>query len=303
MNTRLPHWLAQHVAAVRVVLVLTVLTGLVYPLAMTAAAQVRGLSSKAEGSRITGPDGSPAGSSLIGQSFTDADGNPLKQYFQSRPSNAGTGYDAGASGAGSQGPESVVDTLPTGDDPTTGKASLLTQVCSRSKAVADLEGVDGARPFCTDDGVGATLGVFHDGGTSGTVTRVVSLNQACPALPFLTTYKGVAVECAKPGEDYSRAVTVPVRGDAPGHSEVPADAVTASASGLDPHISPAYADLQVPRISRERGAGADVIRKLVAEHTTGRALGVFGEPAVNVVELNLALDRAHPSNGSKKQGA
>ncbi|MFD3555990.1 potassium-transporting ATPase subunit C [Streptomyces goshikiensis] len=303
MNTRLPHWPAQHLAAFRVVLVLTVLTGLVYPLAMTAAAQVPGLSSKAEGSRITGPDGSRAGSALIGQSFTDAEGNPLKQYFQSRPSNAGTGYDAGASGAGNQGPESVVDTLPTGDDPTTGKASLLTQVCSRSKAVAELEGVNGARPFCTGDGVGATLGVFYEGGTSGAVTRVVSLNQACPVRPFLTTYQGTGVECAKPGEDYSRAVTVPVRGDAPAHPEVPADAVTASASGLDPHISPAYAELQLPRIARERGVDAKGIRTLVDEHTTGRALGVFGEPAVNVVELNLALDRAYPRPDSKKQGA
>ncbi|MFE2715780.1 potassium-transporting ATPase subunit C [Streptomyces mirabilis] len=149
---------------------------------MVAAAHVPGLDGK---SQVTGADGKPAGSSLIGQSFTDAKGNPVKKYFQSRPSNAGTGYDATASGAGNQGPESVVDALD--------KPSLLTLVCGRSKAVGDLEGVDGSRPYCTDDGVGAVLGVFHEGGTSGRITKVVSLDQACPAQPFLAVYKGVRV--------------------------------------------------------------------------------------------------------------
>ncbi|MFJ6631372.1 potassium-transporting ATPase subunit C [Streptomyces sp. NPDC091376] len=292
--TRIPHWLAQHIAALRVVLVLTLLTGLAYPLAMTAFAQVPGLEGRAEGSRITGADGRPAGSSLIGQSFTDAKGDPLTRYFQSRPSNAGTGYDAAASAAGNQGPESVVDTAD--------KPSLLTLVCGRSKAVGDLEGVDSSRPYCTDDGVGAVLGVFHDGGTSGRVTRVVSLNQPCPARPFLGSYQGVAVECAKDGADYGRAMTVPVRGEAPAHPKVPADAVTASASGLDPHISPAYAELQAPRIARERSVDEAAVRELIARYTTGRALGVLGEPGVNVVELNIALDRTHPVP-SPKQGA
>jgi K+-transporting ATPase ATPase C chain len=75
-------------------------------------------------------------------------------------------------------------------------------------------------------------------------------------------------------------------------SQVPADAVTASASGLDPQISPAYAELQVPRVARENGLGADEVRKLVAENTTGRGLGVLGEPAVNVLQLNLAVAAA-----------
>ncbi|MFD1271463.1 potassium-transporting ATPase subunit C [Streptomyces kaempferi] len=123
--TRIPHWLAQHLAALRVVLVLTLLTGLAYPLAMTAFAQVPGLEGRSE---VTTADGRDAGSSLIGQSFTDAKGKPLKRYFQSRPSNAGTGYDATASGAGNQGPESVVDTA---DRP-----SLLTLVCGRSRRSA-----------------------------------------------------------------------------------------------------------------------------------------------------------------------
>ncbi|WP_367129161.1 potassium-transporting ATPase subunit C [Saccharothrix sp. HUAS TT1] len=73
---------------------------------------------------------------------------------------------------------------------------------------------------------------------------------------------------------------------------VPQDAVTASASGLDPHISAAYAELQVPRVARENGLPEDRVRRLVAEHTDGRAAGVLGEPGVNVTALNRAIEDA-----------
>jgi potassium-transporting ATPase KdpC subunit len=120
------------------------------------------------------------------------------------------------------------------------------------------------------------------------------VNQACPATPFLATYRGVPVECGQPGEGYTGGVLTPVRGAAPAEPVVPADAVTASGSGLDPHISRAYARLQIPRVARERDTDVAAIQRLVDEHTTGRALGFMGEPAVNVLELNLALDRQFP---------
>src|ERR1700761_18112 len=174
--------------ALRMLIIFTVVLGVIYPLAITAIAQIPGLKSAADGSLVKA-DGAVVGSARIGQSFTGKDGNPLPQYFQSRPSAAGDGYDPTASSASNLGPESIVDTLP---DPAvkgdTGKPSLLTEVCARSLAIGRLDGVSGARPFCTADGVGAVLAVFWSGpGYSGTVTRVVSVNQTGSATPFLSS--------------------------------------------------------------------------------------------------------------------
>lgn len=284
----------QHWAALRALLVLTVITGFVYPLAVWAVALLPGLHAKAQGS-IVEVSQRPVGSLLIGQQFTDKHGNPLPQYFQSRPSAAGTGYDPTASGATNLGPESIVDT--------TDKPSLLTEVCSRSLAIGKLEKVDGSRPFCTGGGVGAVLSVIGPRDSSGNVshpTQVISVNEPCaksgsaPTAVFQQLYEGVRVQCASYGQDYSVGRIVPIHGAASDHPAVPADAVTASASGLDPDISPAYADIQVARVARARGISAGQVRDAVSHNQHGRLLGFVGEPVINVLQLNLELDRTHP---------
>ena len=297
----LSNFVRQHWAAFRALLVLTVITGLAYPLFIWLVAQVPGLSDNANGSIIE-VDGKPVGSRLIGQLFTDKDGNALPQYFQSRPSAAGDGYDPLATSASNLGPESIVDTPADPSQPKDDngyKASLLTLVCGRSLAVGELEGVDGSRPFCTGEGVGAVLSVIGPRDSLGNVvqpTKVVSVNEPCETTPtpFLNTYEGVRVECAKFGDDYSIGQIVPIRGAAPADPAVPADAVTASGSGLDPHISPSYADLQVNRVAKARGVSPDQVRELVLANQDGRVLGFLGEAKVNVLQLNIALDQKYP---------
>jgi K+-transporting ATPase ATPase C chain len=289
-----------HWAALRALLILTVITGFAYPLFIWLVAQIPGLRDNANGSIIEA-NGKPVGSRIIGQLFTDKDGNPLPQYFQSRPSAAGNGYDPLNTSASNLGPESIVDTL--GDpsqpkDKNGFKASLLTLVCSRSADAAKLEGVDGSRPFCTGGGVGAVLSVIGPRDRGGNVvhpTRVVSVNEPCEttSTPFLATYEGVRVECAKFGEDYSIGQIVPIRGAAPANPAVPADAVTASGSGLDPHISVAYANIQIPRVAKARGVTEDQVRQAVLDNQDGRTLGFIGEARVNVLQLNLELDQKY----------
>jgi K+-transporting ATPase ATPase C chain len=196
----MPIALRQFAAGLRVLLVFTVALGLLYPLLMTGVAQLI-FPGRADGSLVE-RDGDVVGSSLIGQSFADAKGNALPQYFQSRPSAAGDGYDPLATSASNLGPENP---------------ELVTAIEERRAASAELDGVD-------------------------------------------------------PGS-------------------VPPDALTASGSGLDPHISPAYARQQVARVARERGLDETRVRRLVDDQVEGRVFGFLGEPRVNVLELNLALDR------------
>lgn len=284
---RPPGWMRRHVAAFRALLVLTVITGICYPIAIWAIAFLPGLHERAEGSPLS------HGSRIIGQSFTDARGDPLRRYVQPRPSNAGHGYDPTSSGASNLGPESIVDTHAT---------SLLTDVCARSKAVGELEGVDGSRPYCTPGGVGAVLSVMGPRDSAGHLirpTRVVSVNEKCGVVPrpFLAVYRGITVECARYGEDYGKGVIVPVRGGAPARPKVPADAVTGSGSGLDPHISPAYARLQAPRVARARGVPESAVLGAIKDNETGRFLGFIGSPTVNVLQLNIELDKRYPVRG------
>lgn len=303
--------LRQHWAALRALLIFTVILGFGYPLLIWLITLIPGLHGKAEGSLLS-VAGKAVGSTLIGQSFTDSSGNPLPQYFQSRPSAAGSnGYDPTASGGSNLGPESVVDTpgdpaqLAAGKSASDAgfKPSLLTQICSRSVSIATTEGMGegaGARPFCTGGGVGAVLSVIGPRDARGYVvraTRVISVNEPCATTkqPFLDFYEGVRVECAKFGEDYSNGQVVPIRGAAPDSPQVPADAVTASGSGLDPHISPAYAELQVGRVAKARHVSPDQIRAVLARYRDGRVLGFFGEPTVNVLQLNAELDHRFPT--------
>ncbi|HEY5050168.1 MAG TPA: potassium-transporting ATPase subunit C [Acidothermaceae bacterium] len=292
MFNNLPASVRQHLAALRALLVLTVVAGLAYPLVILVVAQFPGLKSHADGSLVKA-NGTVVGSSLLGQSFTDAKGNPITKYFQTRPSDAGAGYDPTASGGSNLGPESIIDTLP---DPSnskdTGKQSLLSQVCAQSEAVGQLEGVDGQRPYCTSDGIGAVLSVIHDSGLTGPIKSVVAVNQECPAKPFIATYDGVAVTCATFGVDYRIGKIVLVHGPGKGtDNPVPPDAVTHSASGLDPDISAAYANLQAPRVAKARGISLDQVHKLISKYTVGRTWGFIGNPGVDVLQLNIALDK------------
>ncbi|MBN9141466.1 MAG: potassium-transporting ATPase subunit KdpC [Micrococcales bacterium] len=186
--------------AVRTMALFTVLLGVIYTLVLTGVGQLL-LPAQANGSIVRNADGDPVGSSLIGQTFADADGNPLPEYFQPRPSAAGDGYDGGASSGSNYGPEN---------------ADLIAAIKERKAQVAEFNGVT--------------------------------------------------------------------------EEEVPVDAVTASSSGLDPHISPEYAAIQVARVAEARGLSVDQVRELVDQHSNSRDLGYLGEPTVNVVELNLALD-------------
>jgi potassium-transporting ATPase KdpC subunit len=195
MNTLL----RQSLAGLRILLVLTVLLGILYPLAVWAVSRVPGLWANAEGS-IVEVDGRAAGSDLIGIDPVARDPDH-DQWFHTRPS--ATDHDPSTSGGSNKG----------GFD-----EELLATVQERRDVIAEREDVDPTR--------------------------------------------------------------------------VPADAVTASASGLDPHISPAYADLQTPRVARENGLSEDQVRDLVAANTDGRGIGIVGEPGVNVLRLNLAVQEA-----------
>lgn len=175
------------------IVVLTAALGVIYPFAVWGVSQVI-FPHQANGSLIRNESGKIVGSELIGQNFTGAN------YFHSRPSAAGNGYDAGASGGSNLGPTS---------------AKLIDRV----------------------------------------KTDALNLQTGNP------------------------------------NAEIPADLVTTSASGLDPHISKAAAEFQIPRVAKSRTISETDLRKIVADFTENRQFGIFGEPRVNVLKLNLELDK------------
>jgi potassium-transporting ATPase KdpC subunit len=102
------------------------------------------------------------------------------------------------------------------------------------------------------------------------------------------------VQCANPGAGYAKGRIVPVAGHASADPAVPADAVTASGSGLDPQISPAYASIQEATVAKARGITVAQVAAIVSAYEDGRDLGVLGESRVNVLQVNAALDRRYP---------
>lgn len=181
------------------------------------------------------------------------------EYFHPRPSAAGsTGYDPTASGGTNLGPTS---------------AKLLngtTKKDDKGQEVVDFDGIkDRLVHYCVENDVPSEssepLDRFKDAqGNLDDVKLIRAFNDDQRPLAFTPK------------------------------TPIPADAVTASASGLDPHISPANADLQVTRVAKARGIPVEQVRALLAQHTEDRTLGLLGEPHVNVLELNLALDTQFP---------
>lgn len=208
----------QSAAGLRLLLVMTVLLGIVYPLAVWGVGQIPGLQSKANGS-VVELNGQAVGSSSIGMNPIDpnAKDNPADdRYFHTRPSAQASDF-------------SVTDKTKLGladIDPSSSLASNL---------AADSE---------------------------------VLVAQVKARQEFIAKREGVSV------------------------SQVPADAVTASASGLDPAISPEYAQLQVKRVAKVNGLTEAQVSRIVAENTSGRGLGFLGQPTVNVLALNLAVKAA-----------
>ncbi|MGB7219620.1 MAG: potassium-transporting ATPase subunit C [Vicinamibacterales bacterium] len=236
--------------AFMMMVVMTILTGLIYPAVITGIAQVL-FPSQANGSLIV-QDGKVIGSRLIGQSFTKP------EYFQPRPSAAGGGYDPTASAGSNLGPTSAKFINGT------------TKKDDKGNDVADFLGIK-ARivHYCLDNEIAydssVPLDTFRD--AQG------NLDDA----KLITAF----------GDEKAPLVFTP-------KAPIPADAVMASASGLDPHISPANALVQVTRVAKARGVSVEQLQALLAQHTAGRSLGFLGEPAVNVLELNLALDEQFP---------
>ncbi len=222
---RLPSFIRQHLAGLRILLVFTVITGIIYPVVMWGIAEAA-FPSQANGSLVKF-DNRVVGSSLLCQEFVDAKGNPLPQYFQPRPSFAIVDWELGTH---KDGQYYVENTGPNnyGCNPLYSSASNL-------------------------------------GPTNPAQIQFVKQRQA----------------------QISAFDHVPV-------SKIPADAVTASGSGLDPDISPADAAIQVDRVAAARHISPAQVEALVKQYTTGRTLGFLGQPVVNVLLLNRALDEKYP---------
>ena len=263
----------QFVPAVLSMIVFTLVLGVGYGLLVTGVAQIPGLQDKANGSLVQ-RGGKDVGSSLIGQAFVDKKGNPIPKYFQSRPSaaagvNASTsaGYDPTLSSGSNLGPSNpaLVGFIP--------GFNTVDLNGNSSKANPFASPDD---PYCVPDDKDGKAVVSPTADTKYKKNDDGSYVCDTNTVPQRTlAYRDL--------NGLGRATKVPV------------DAVTASASGLDPDISVANARLQAKRVANARNLSLARVRNLIDGHTSGRDLGVLGEKTVNVLELNLALDQLSTS--------
>jgi len=236
----------QILPGLRIKLFMTVLLGVVYPLAMTGISQLI-FPKQANGSLITA-GGKVIGSEIIGQNFT------RPEYFHPRPSAAGSGYDAAASAGANLGPTS---------------AKLIhgtTKMDDKKNEVVDYDGINlRIVHYCLENDIPykSSMPLDRFKGADGNLDDVKLIKAF--------------------NDDKAPLIFTP-------KAPIPADAVTTSGSGLDPHISPANAQAQVVRVASARGISVDQANQIVARFTEGPDLGLLGEPRVNVLKLNLAMD-------------
>jgi potassium-transporting ATPase KdpC subunit len=240
---------------------LTVVLGFGYPLVVTGLSQLF-FTKQANGSLIY-RSGKLVGSALLGQSFDDSKGNPLPQYFQPRPSEAGAGYDGSSSGASNLGPSNP----------------LLIGFVAGVNTVGLNGQPSGTNPFATPADP-RCVPVNTQG------TPVTSF----PLTPGQTLARTGGQYVCDPSTVPERAIAYRQFNGLPAGAAVPVDAVTASGSGLDPDISIQNALDQAPRVARTRHLATATVVALVHKYTQGREWYFLGEPTVNVLELNLALD-------------
>jgi len=235
----------------RLTLIFTVLTGLLYPAMMTGVSELI-LPKQSNGSFVTA-NGKVVGSSLIGQAFVKP------EYFHPRPSAAGSGYDATASSGSNLGPTS---------------AKLLRGTTAMDDKNNEVVGFDGVN-----------LRIVHY-----SVDNDLPYESSVPLDRFKDVHGDLDdVKLIKAFNDDKTPLLFRPR------TPIPQDAVTASASGLDPHISPANAETQAARVAKARGVSTDQVKQLITQSTDRPDLGFLGEPRVNVLMLNIALDQQFPA--------
>ena len=239
-----------------------VLCGL-YPLVVWGAGQLL-FPHQANGSLIESADRKIIGSSWLGQPFSS------DKYFIPRPSAAGTGYDAANSSGSNLGPTSKK--LLNGTTKTTAVIAKDGGAVAQGPDVVDYDGIKlRVIGYCDQNGIAYQL--LQDGKEVDPKTYKTEKGD-WDQVKLITAFN-----------DDNKPLTVKAA------VMIPGDAVTASGSGLDPHISVKNAMLQLPRVAKARSLTEDKVRDLIQENTDGRSLGIFGEAGVNVLKLNLALDK------------